>query len=586
MAQSASEWVWQIYRMRPRSPRTKAIALTAIGLFIVVCLLSSPFSPDLWAKFPSHHPFPNQPEDAQVVLPQKSDLHVNDTLPNNLAKVNPQLHVLVPAQQGSLGVCRTLTSAMIAGYPPPTLIGYDHDKPGATEYERKVNRITRIRDYLRKNHTVKDHDLVLLVDAEDTYFQLPPHVLVKRFQDILRTNNQKLRQKYGMTEAGVMPDGTPKIIQKYSQRVVFSASKECYQNLRNDPGCISVPQSSLPPDVYGWETDTKTPKNRPRWLNPGAVIGQAADLGLIYDEVLRSLQQHKEKRIEHRALTQMFGRQEVVRELERRQTVNRAKDWFYNLLGLSDASNLTGVNIHLEAGHRYEYGIGVDYGSQLFFNQLFSINDVEWIRLNNITRATFLQRNHGVPRETRLLIPQDVASLHSPFNQTRFLKEHTTRPAYNATLDKLPSPREHSWYNLPLMANAHSFSVPVLVHLSADRKLHNSWWEQLWFFPWGRALLRKYVRSSQGFDAAQSSLLGGQEWWDMRGGRGGLWTDDENWITISEVCEGHERDLFDDGMGPWAKENGDPDEPVYNQWGNLVYGKEKVVDGLIVDGEI
>jgi hypothetical protein len=61
----------------------------------------------------------------------------------------------------------------------------------------------------------------------------------------------------------------------------------------------------------------------------------------------------------------------------------------------------------------------------------------------------------------------------------------------------------------------------------------------------------------------------------MRGGRGGLWTDDENWVTLSEVCEGQERDLFDDDLGPWAKENGDPDEPVYNQFGNLVKGKEK-----------
>lgn len=475
---------------------------------------------------------------------------------------------------------------MITGYPPPTLIGYGHDKPGATDYEHKVARATRIRDYLTKGRNVKDDDLVLLVDAEDTYFQLPPHVLVKRFQDILRTNNRKLRQKYGLVEAEVMPGGTRQMVQKYSQRVVFSASKECYRDLKNDPGCISLPQSSLPPDVYGWETDMKPHKNRPRWLNPGAVIGQAADLRLIYDEILKSLRQHSEKRVEYRALTQMFGRQEVLRELDRRHNVNRVKDWFYGLLGLSDASNITGINIHLEAGHRYEYGIGVDYGSQLFFNQLLSRNDVEWIRLNNISRASLLQRNHAVPRETRFLVPKDVASLHSPFNETRFAKEQTTRPVYDHILDNLPNPRENSWYNLPLMVNPHSFSVPVLTHLSGDRKLHNAWWEQMWFFPWARALLRKYTRSSQGFDAAQSSLLGGQEWWDMRGGRGGLWTDDENWITISEVCEGHERDLFDDGHGPWAKEKGDPDEPVYNHWGNLVTGKEKVVNGDIVDGEI
>lgn len=76
--------------------------------------------------------------------------------------------------------------------------------------------------------------------------------------------------------------------------------------------------------------------------------------------------------------------------------------------------------------------------------------------------------------------------------------------------------------------------------------------------PLGRALLRKYVRASQGFEAAQSALLGRQDLWDVRGERGGLWTDGANWVRVSEVCEGQERDLFDNDLGHWSKENGDP----------------------------
>jgi hypothetical protein len=112
------------------------------------------------------------------------------------------------------------------------------------------------------------------------------------------------------------------------------------------------------------------------------------------------------------------------------------------------------------------------------------------------------------------------------------------------------------------MTNPHSVSVPVLVHLNGDPKLRNTWWEKMWFFPWARALLRRYVRSAHDFDAAQSALLGGQDWWDMRGGRGGLWTDD-------------------DDLGPWAKENGDPEVPIYNQFGNLIKGKEKEEDDYL-----
>lgn len=465
---------------------------------------------------------------------------------------------------------------MILGYPPPVLVGYGHENPGATEFERVVDRITRMRDYLQNSKTVQDRDFVLVVDALDVFFQLPPQVLVSRFQDILRKNNLKLQKKYGFATVQNIHGGRPDLVQKYSQRVLFGASKICYSGLKDDPGCASVPESSLPPDVYGWKTDAYKDGhlNRPRWLNPGAVIGQAADLRLIYDEALRLLEQRHKKHGDYQALTQMFGRQEVVRELERRRTVSGVKERFYRFLGISDATNITGISVRLETGHRYEYGIGVDYESQLFFNQIKSRNDVEWVKYNNITKLERLQGSFGVPRESRLLLPDDIAALPNPFNQTRFAKEQTTKPMWNATLDKLPSPKERSWYSVPLMVNAHSAAIPVLAHLNGDSKLRSPWWEKMWFHQWARALLRKYVRSSHGFDAAQSALLGGQDRWDRRGGRGGIWTDEESWVSLSDVCEGQEQNLFDDDLGPWAKENGDPDEPVYNQFGNLIYGKE------------
>ncbi|KAJ5577268.1 hypothetical protein N7535_004194 [Penicillium sp. DV-2018c] len=573
--------MWQVLHRRSRSHRTKAVGLIAIAFFLFYFFLqpsSKRVEPDFWTRFPSQHPFPERPEDAQVILPQRADINVNTTLPNGLDKPNPRLHVLVPASRGSRGVCRTLTSAMILGYPPPTVVGYRHDSQATTESERMVERIMRMRNYIQNSKTVHDRDLVLMVDSEDTFFQLPPNVLVERFQSIIRSNNGKLRKRYGLAQVGnEKDDAVSELVQKYTQRVLFGASKLCYPGLLNDAGCVSVPESSLPPDVYGWKTDVYPDGtlNRPRWLNPGTVIGQAADLRLIYNEVLRMVDPRANKSGDHKALTQMYGRQEVVRELERRRTVSKFKEFIYYLIGISDATNLTGVSVHLETGHRYEYGIGVDFESQLFFSQHSSAKDVEWVKFANITKMSAIQMQHGVPREHRLLLPADIAALPNPFVQSRFAKESTQRPRWNATLDKLPSPHDHSWLNVSLMTNVHSATVPAIAHLDGDHKLRNIWWEKMWFFPWARALLRKYVRDSHGFDAAQSSLLGGQDWLEMRGGRGGIWTDDETWITFAEICKGQERDLFDDGFGPWSKEHDDPDDPVYNQYGSLVAGKEK-----------
>ncbi|KAJ5722516.1 hypothetical protein N7488_000551 [Penicillium malachiteum] len=571
--------LWRFYHQRPRTPRAKAIAYSAIAFFFFLFIISSSRrnEPDFWAKFPSLHPFPESPENAQVALPQRTDIFMNQTLPHDLDKPNPQLHVLVPAQKGSRGTCRALASAMILGYPPPTLVGYGHETTGATEFEKTVDRMTRIRDYLKQSKVVEEHDIVLMVDADDVFFQLPPEILVTRFQDILRKNNRKLLKRYGVGTVESTTEGAPPdLVQKYSQRVLFGASKKCYSALEDDAGCISVPQSTLPPDVFGWKTDIYPDGhlNRPRWLNPGAVIGQAADLRLIYDEALRILEQRHKKHGDYQALTQMYGRQEVIRELERRRIVNGITEWFQGLLGINEPANISTISLRLETGRRYEFGIGVDFESELFFNQILARDDVEWIKFNNITKTSILQAQYGVPREHRLLLPSDIAALPNPFNQSRFAKDQTTRPEWDAKLDKLPNPEQHSWHNAPLMTNPHSATVPVLAHLNGDEKLRNAWWEEMWFFPWARALLRRYVRVSHGFDAAQSALLGGQNWWDMRGGRGGVWTDEENWVTLSEVCEGQERDLFDDDLGPWAKENGDPDEPVYNKFGNLIHGKE------------
>jgi hypothetical protein len=146
---------------------------------------------------------------------------------------------------------------------------------------------------------------------------------------------------------------------------------------------------------------------------------------------------------------------------------------------------------------------------------------------------------------------------------------------------------------MPLLTNIHSASVPALIHLDEEKPLkddkawpvkhperltRDTWWYNMWYQPWARALLRKYMRSPTGFDAAQSALLGGQDWWDMRGGKGGVWTDKGEWLDYAEVCTGFEKEVFDDDLGQWGHEGGDPDEPVYNQFGKLVKGKDDSAD--------
>ncbi|KAK1140854.1 hypothetical protein N8T08_009851 [Aspergillus melleus] len=574
-------------RRSMRARPTRALFLTIATFFVLTIFLRSPSQPPVnyWLKYPSYHPFPHHPEDATVVQTSQPTLRRNDTLPSSLQKSNPAFHLVIPATKKTPALCRMLTSAMILNYPPPTLIGYGKNLPqGSHDYEGMVERISGIYKFLAYTPHVHDNDFVLIVDGNhDFFFQLPPEVMIHRFQDLLRENNAKLQKKYGLINVE-RPSRTgstsaAETMQKYSQRVLFSASKECLASLSDDAGCVSVPQSSLPPDVYGWKTDVHSQGhlNRPRWIKPGASIGQVADLKLIYAEMMRFVEQHRNVKGDYVALTQMFGRQEYVRELERLRTSSAVKEWLYHMIGISEATNITKVRPRLETGQRYEYGIGVDYESRLFFNGFNSKKDVEWLQYFNISKTSAVQMQHGVPREHRLMIPSDISpeKLRNPFIQPKFGKDEWVNPPLNGTLDALPNPRNHTWLNLTLLTNVHSASVPALLHLDGDPLLKDPWWAKMWFHKWARALLRKYMRAPTGFDAAQSAMLGGQDWWDLRGGKGGIWTDKGEWRDYAEVCTGYERDVFDDDLGKWGKEGGDDDEePVYNQFGNLIKGKE------------
>lgn len=475
---------------------------------------------------------------------------------------------------------------MILNYPPPTLVGYGRPIPedSNSRHEVIVEKVKGIYNYLDSSSHVHDEDFVLILDGVDFLFQLPPEIMIRRFQDLLGEKNAKLRKKYGLAamDTSFRPDALPEVVQKYSQRVLFGAGKTCLQsfNMTLDPGCVTVPDSDLPPDVYGWTTDisSNAGSHRARWLQPGTAMGQVADLKLIYGQVLQFMEQKKSaNRSHHVALTRMYGRQEYVRELERQRTTNRFMDWVYRTIGISDAANITSaIPPTLHPGSRYEYGIGVDSQSRIFFNMGYSHQDMEWLHYNNITKTSSVQMEHGVPREHRLLLPPDLHTdrLLNPFYHPNLTKDEVTNPPYNDTLDAMPNSKTRSWHNLPLLTNVRAPSVPALIHTDGDRLAHDRWWLNMWYQPWARALLRKYMRTPLGFDAAQSALLGGQEWWDLRGGKGGVWTDQGEWLGYGEVCRGFERDVFEDGYGAWGKEDGSEDGPVYNQFGSVIKGNE------------
>ncbi|KAH0537015.1 hypothetical protein FGG08_006150 [Glutinoglossum americanum] len=497
-------------------------------------------------------------------------------------KTWPSFHLLIPASETNPNLCKTLLSAFLLNYPPPTLINFgkrvDRDNRGKGDYTGKIRGVW---DYLEKEERIADGDIVLVIDGYDVWFQLPPEVMIKRYYRAISEANKRLKSKYGMTALG--GGGRSGRAARFAETVVFAAGKLCWPNPKEDPACRSIPESTLPEDAWGPWTD-KDPEgrlNRPRFLNSGSIIGPVADVKAVYGTAVTKAEDQESSAIgDQFVFSEIFGEQEYQREVVRqanRGTSGRLQEWFAGKLGLAlgPKNGSTEINEMIaEEGQRYEFGIGLDYEAAMFQTMTHSHGDVEYLVYNDTVRLSAVQEEHRVWGVRHVLaLPEDIASLRPPFPVANGFFQgnstHRAKPLFppNTLLDNT------SWNGLSLSTNLHVPSVPALLHFNGERSYLQDWWPRMWYHSHARTLLQLYIRLPSGATAAQTAGMGGQKWWDMRGGKGGVWTDKGEWMSWEEICGGFEEEVFGDGRGSWGEDGGN--RKVYNSWGKLVSGGDE-----------
>ena len=485
--------------------------------------------------------------------------------------MNPSFHLLIPATSSNPNLCKLLLSSFVLSYPTPTLVNYgkDFNTSGKDDgFGSHTGKIWGVYEFLGDKSQVKDDDLVLIIDGYDVWMQLPPDVLIKRYHKLLEEANERLRRRYGMKTRTSAVDGaqTPRV-PKYTQKIVFAADKICWPNPENDPACAAVPYSPLPKDAYGPETDQDKDFffRRPRFLNSGTVMGPAADIRALYESALARAD--KEGWIgDQYIFSSVYGEQEFMRETLRQSNQGaggRWLDWISSALGASDsplAANRTINNVTLVPGQQYEYSIGLDYESELFQTITHSIHDISFVIYDNSSTLSAIQQTHPNLRPIPFNLPIDLQTAKEPYSYSSAdgAREEISDSILLPFSPKLDSIMEEPpWDAVPLATNIVTAAVPSILHFNGDGKpLREEWWSRMWYAPDSRALLRRYMRSSQGARAAAAAASGGQSWWDMRGGRGGVWTDNKLWMSWGEVCKATEEAVFADGQGKWGSEEG------------------------------
>ena len=170
-----------------------------------------------------------------------------------------RVHVVLPATGTSPRFCRSLSTLLIHDW-TPVLVNWQ----GQSHHSAKIFKLL---EYLETHTSAlferqldlppqcsdERADIVISMDAYDVFAQRSLDVVLDEFAR------------------------TP-------ARIVYSAEKGCHPP--GEPWCEQVPDSPLPHNFYGPNTDdlASLPTCRARFLNSGFVVGYARDLHSLYSD--------------------------------------------------------------------------------------------------------------------------------------------------------------------------------------------------------------------------------------------------------------------------------------------------------------
>ena len=460
----------------------------------------------------------------------------------------------------------------------------------------------------------RDEELLLIVDGFDEWFQLPASIMEDRYHEINRRENERILTRTGKS---------------YKQSIIISTQRQCWPGNSADVSCYAAPESPLPAYIFGPETDNmvdewnRYAKLRPRYMNAGYTIGPVKDMRRLWTRAQEYADENpKVVGLDQNILARIWGEQNYVRELARFKNeplqterpdyskvaeINR-KNSRNDLKGRiakrdlgfpQDKSNPTRKHFTPKNDTDYEFGIGLDYGSELSLPTVFAEYDADWLTFSNATNlaAAFEAQNVTHPGATRL--QDDIAALpaeRAPFAALRQMSPATAVAAGHGSSSVWDSEEDEqvkalrqiarvtTWRDIPLFTNMWTGITPAIVHHNAwrdglkDRR--RSTWEQMWYQPYARQLLDAWAHSPPPPSSAKKEskwrlgrgrvsakfrrfLGGGAEAVKAEGGRTrelGAHTDNDkegNWVNWKDLCgETQQQEVFRDHKGVWIGPGG------------------------------
>ncbi|KAG8531343.1 uncharacterized protein KY384_002972 [Bacidia gigantensis] len=462
----------------------------------------------------------------------------------NFLNLTSKFHLLLPASSGNKNLCRLLLSSIINDYPVPVLVNWD-----ATEtedvFDQHIAKVQTTLDYLRQFPPERENELVLVVDAFDVWFQLPPEVLLRRYFDMVKMGNERNEVTYGKETARE---------HGLKQTVFFGNDKACWPTEEDEhPGrlaCLAVPQSTLPKYALGPVDDEEQPNAekdnyhaRARWLNSGTVIGPVKDVRAFFEAVGKRVREHNTVKSDQFYFARIWGWQEYARmELMPNNT-------------LPDKDKITPPNVTdvIQDLGKVEFNVGLDYESSLFQSVGYYDPYLSWLKYDGSIQNG-RPKDASIPYIEDFNLDDDIIASRPPLAVIKLPKKGKTAEYTKALFNYAQNIRVKQWHELPLLTNLVTKRTPTLVHFMMEKGYRVKWWDRMWFAPFARELFRASVLST-GLPISKKPI-NGTIWFNaeepvvshnfdnMERRRDGAWSDKGVWNGWNQLCQPYEDYVF------------------------------------------
>lgn len=289
--------------------------------------------------------------------------------------------------------------------------------------------------------------------------------------------------------------------------------------------------------------------HRQRYLNSGYMIGPIADVRAIFQRALEKIKSipdkspwdngsgdsdYKHHGSDQSIFHEIWGEQEFQREVMRRRHLSlsakakgmtKGKPTMIEGVYVEDRLNppFTHEPAEEKPGKPDEFGIGVDYWSDLGQQTANSEGDGRWIRYNRPVAEQSAQRQlFDCPAHMSGHIPHDILN--------------TTVPRAAVSDASQFSPLR-GWDEVPLYTNVCLDTIPVMIHHNdpaTSVRQRRELWGRLFFQPHARGLMEEV------FERTGSN---------SEGSRGGAYTAAGKYLSWSELCPASlEPELFDNEL--------------------------------------